>query len=176
MNILMGGGNDQLTLTDVTSQKDMTLDAGAGDDTVQLTRVSAYDNFFAILGDGNDQLTIADLYDFFGATKIDGGSGTDRLNKTGAFPTSQVTQLNFEWINGVPQLGLVASPSPRQCQHANSLTGQFAGSRPIFRTSTANFGTSTAQFSHRRQRHGQEFRSATSLLGRPTCSSASCSH
>ena len=110
MSFLMGGGNDQLTLTDVNSQKDMTIDAGAGNDTVQLTRVSAFDNFFALLGDGDDLLNITDLRDFFGATKIDGGAGTDRLNKTGAFPTSQVTQLNFEWINGVPQPGVVVLP------------------------------------------------------------------
>jgi hypothetical protein len=111
MTILMGDGNDQLTLTHTRSQKDVTLDAGAGDDTVQLTDVSAYDNFFANLGDGNDQLTIADLYDFFGTAKIDGGNGTDRLTRTGAFPTSNVTQINFEWINGHPQLGLaVATP------------------------------------------------------------------
>lgn len=109
MSILMGGGNDSLTLTSVSSQSDMTLDAGAGDDNVQLNDVLALDNFFANLGDGNDLLNIVDLRALFGTAKLDGGAGTDRLTKSGAFPTS-ATQLAFEWINGVPQPGVVVLP------------------------------------------------------------------
>jgi hypothetical protein len=112
MNIWMGAGNDQLTLTDTSSQKDMTLDAGAGNDTVQLTRVLARDNFFASLGDGDDLLNIVDFYELFGSTKIDGGAGTDRLNKTGTFSTTQLTQSNFEWINGHPQPGTLQTAVP----------------------------------------------------------------
>jgi hypothetical protein len=100
MTVLMGGGNDVLKLTNVFTGHDLNLDAGAGDDNVQLTEVTAIDNFFANLGDGNDVLTVNDLSIVYGKGTIDGGAGTDSMTKTGYFPTGQVTQANFEWING----------------------------------------------------------------------------
>ena len=93
----------------MTSYKDFNLDAGAGDDKLEVNDVCAVDNFFAQLGDGNDNVTINDLYLINGKTQIDGGAGSDSITKTGAFPTSQVTQSNFEWINGRPVL-VIAQP------------------------------------------------------------------
>ncbi len=62
------------------------------------------DDFFAELGDGNDNVTVNDLYVFHGKTQIDGGAGNDSITKAGVFPTTQVTQSNFEWVNGRPIL------------------------------------------------------------------------
>jgi hypothetical protein len=109
INARGGDGADLLHLDNVTSYKDFNLDAGAGDDKLEVNDVCAVDNFFAQLGDGNDNATINDLYLINGKTQIDGGAGTDSLTKTGAFPTTQVTQSNFEWVNGRPVL-VVAQP------------------------------------------------------------------
>jgi hypothetical protein len=104
INVRAGDGADLLHLNGVTSYKDFNLDAGAGDDKVELNYICAVDNFFANLGDGNDNATVNDLYVIHGKTQIDAGNGSDSLTKTGAFPTSQVTQSGFEWINGRPML------------------------------------------------------------------------
>ena len=109
INVRGGDGADLLHLDNVTSYKDFNLDAGAGDDKLEVNDVCAVDNFFAQLGDGNDNVTINDLYLINGKTQIDGGAGSDSITKTGAFPTSQVTQSNFEWINGRPVL-VIAQP------------------------------------------------------------------
>ena len=80
------------------------------------TMSCAVDNFFAKLGDGNDIADINDLYVIHGKTQIDAGNGSDSLTKTGAFPTSQVTQTGFEWINGRPVfLATFAQPIGNDC-------------------------------------------------------------
>jgi hypothetical protein len=104
INVRAGDGADLLHLNGVTSYKDFNLDAGAGDDKMELDYICAVDNFFAKLGDGNDVAKINDLYVIHGKTQIDAGNGYDSLTRTGAFPTSQVTQTGFEWINGRPVL------------------------------------------------------------------------
>jgi hypothetical protein len=109
INVRAGDGADLLHLDNVTSYKDFNLDAGAGDDKLEINDVCAVDNFFAKLGDGNDVAVINDLYLINGKTQIDAGNGTDSLTKTGAFPTTQVTQTGFEWINGRPVLTLATS-------------------------------------------------------------------
>jgi hypothetical protein len=106
INARGGDGADLLHLDNVTSYKDFNLDAGAGDDKLEVNDVCAVDNFFAQLGDGNDNVTVNDLYLINGKTQIDGGAGTDSITKTGAFPTSLVTQSSFEWVNGRPVLVL----------------------------------------------------------------------
>ena len=104
INVRGGDGADTIHLDHVTTYKDFNLDAGAGDDKLQINYACAVDNFFANLGDGNDNATITDLYTIHGKTQIDGGNGVDSITKTGAFPTTQVTQTGFEWINGRPVL------------------------------------------------------------------------
>lgn len=111
INVRGGDGADLLHLDSVTSYKDFNLDAGAGDDTMQLNNVCAVDNFFANLGDGNDNVNVNDLYVIHGKTQIDGGTGNDSITKTGAFPTTQVTQSNFEWVNGRPVLTIPVNKS-----------------------------------------------------------------
>jgi hypothetical protein len=108
IGVRTGGGQDLIHLDHVTSFKDINLDAGVGDDAIEINYAVAVDNFFANLGDGNDNIAINDLYVINKATKIDGGAGSDSITKTGAFPTSQVTQTSFEWVNGRPVL--VISP------------------------------------------------------------------
>jgi hypothetical protein len=102
INVRAGDGADLLHLDNVTSYKDFNLDAGAGDDRLEANDVCAVDNFFASLGEGNDAADIKNLYVIHGKTQIDAGNGSDSLTKSGAFPTSQVTQTSFEWINGRP--------------------------------------------------------------------------
>jgi hypothetical protein len=104
INVRGGDGADLLHLDNVTSYKDFNLDAGAGDDRMEINNVCAVDNFFAKLGDGNDYASVNDLYVIHGKTQIDGGNGSDSITKTGVFPTTQVTQTSFEWINGRPVL------------------------------------------------------------------------
>jgi hypothetical protein len=97
---LLGAGNDTLRLTDFTSFRTINLDAGAGNDAVDLVRTMAVENFFAALGEGDDSLNIVDLFQPVGLTRIDGGAGYDRLNKSGAFPAARVEQTGWEVING----------------------------------------------------------------------------
>ena len=104
INVRAGDGADIIHLDHVTSYKDFNLDAGAGDDKLEINYACAVDNFFAKLGDGNDNATVTDLYTIHGKTQFDGGNGNDSLTKTGAFPTVQLTQTGFEWINGRPVL------------------------------------------------------------------------
>jgi hypothetical protein len=102
IGIRTGGGNDAIHLDHVLSgsQGDLNLDAGAGDDTVELNYIEAVNNFMAKLGDGSDSLKVNDLFVDFGQTTIDGGNGVDSLTRSGAFPTSRLSQIGFEWING----------------------------------------------------------------------------
>jgi hypothetical protein len=109
INVRGGDGADLIHLDHVTSYKDFNLDAGAGDDKLEINYACAVDNFFAKLGDGNDNATVTDLYTIHGKTQLDGGNGSDSLTKTGAFPTVQLTQTGFEWVNGRPVL-TVANP------------------------------------------------------------------
>jgi hypothetical protein len=109
INVRGGDGADIIHLDHVTTYKDFNLDAGAGDDKLEINYACAVDNFFAKLGDGNDNATITDLYTIHGKTQLDAGNGSDSLTKTGAFPTVQLTQTGFEWINGRPVL-TVANP------------------------------------------------------------------
>lgn len=104
INVRGGDGADLLHLESTTSYKTFNLDAGAGDDKLEMNDVCAVDSFFAQLGDGNDAVTSNGLYIINGKTQIDGGAGTDSITKTGAFPTAQLTQSNFEWVNGRPVL------------------------------------------------------------------------
>jgi hypothetical protein len=107
MSVLMGGGNDTLKLLNSTAFDNMLLDAGAGNDVVDLNNVFGVDNFFALLGDGDDILTTFNLYQPVGLARIDGGNGTDRLTKSGAFPAARLEQTNWEYVNGIRQ-GLFA--------------------------------------------------------------------
>jgi hypothetical protein len=109
INARGGDGADLLHLDNVTSYKDFNLDAGAGDDKLEINTVCAVDDFFAQMGDGNDAVTSNGLYIINGKTQIDGGAGTDSITKTGAFPTAQLTQSSFEWVNGRP-VGLLVNP------------------------------------------------------------------
>lgn len=109
INVRAGDGADIIHLDNVTSYKDFNLDAGAGNDSLSVNDVCAVDDFFASLGDGNDAATINDLYVIHNKTQIDGGAGVDSITKTGSFPTTHVTQSNFEWVNGRPVL-VVSNP------------------------------------------------------------------
>ncbi len=100
INVRGGDGADLLHLESVTSYKDFNLDAGAGDDKLEMSDVCAVDNFFTQMGEGNDAVTSNGLYVINGKTQIDGGAGSDSITKTGAFPTAQLTQSSFEWVNG----------------------------------------------------------------------------
>ena len=104
VNIRAGAGNDTIHVYDSTAYLDMSIDAGVGDDTVDLSGNCAVQNFFASLGAGNDTLTVRNLYTINGKTTFDGGAGSDRLNRSGVIPTQQLTQTNWEWINGLPIL------------------------------------------------------------------------
>jgi hypothetical protein len=106
MSILMGSGNDVLKLIDATVFDNMLLDTGAGNDLMELNNVLAVDNLFALLGEGDDTLNIMSLYQPLGIARIDGGAGYDRLNKSGAFPTTGLQQIGWEMINGRHQLSI----------------------------------------------------------------------
>ena len=100
INIRGGDGDDILHLDNVTAYQDFNLDAGAGNDRLEADDVCAVDDLFARLSDGNDSADLRNLYVIHGRTQIDGGNGSDSLTKSGAFPTAQLTQTGFEWING----------------------------------------------------------------------------
>src|SRR5262249_16273768 len=97
IGIRTGGGNDTIHLDHVVSGPggDLNLDAGAGDDAVDLDYIEAVNNFMAKLGDGSDNLTIRDLFVDHGQTTVDGGGGTNSLTTAGAYPTSKLTQTGF---------------------------------------------------------------------------------
>ena len=112
IGVRTGGGNDLIHFDHVDTYHEMNLDAGTGDDTVELNYALAIDKFMANLGDGNDVLTINDLFvPATGQTKFFGGNGVDRLTKTGVFPTSNVEQTDWEYINGVPTWWDILTPA-----------------------------------------------------------------
>jgi hypothetical protein len=97
-------------LSHVYANGNINVRAGDGADLIHLDNVTSYKDFnFANLGDGNDNLAVNDLYVIHGKTQINGGAGSDSLTNTGAFPTTQLTQTGFEWVNGRPVL-VVSQP------------------------------------------------------------------
>src|SRR5262249_44717824 len=108
IGIRTGGGNDTIHLDNILSGShgDLNLDAGAGDDAVDLNHIEAVNNFMAKLGDGSDNLTIRELFVAFGQTTVEGGGGTDSLTTAGALP-NRLTPTGFEWINGRHVLSVV---------------------------------------------------------------------
>lgn len=107
INIRAGAGNDTVHMYNSTAYQDINIDTGLGNDTGDVSGDCAVQNFFANMGDGNDTLTVNNLYTIHGKTTLDGGAGSDHLNKSGVTPSAQLTQINWEYLNGRIILGPV---------------------------------------------------------------------
>jgi hypothetical protein len=111
MVVKLGDGNDVVDMRAVRSVSGIgtnsviQLEGMAGDDTFTLNDIEVLDNFFALMGEGSDTLDMT----FVKANvsmKLDGGAGvgTDRLQKHLMPFNPNLTQQNWEFINGIPQL------------------------------------------------------------------------
>jgi hypothetical protein len=100
MALDLGAGKDQLTIENSFGDDIVAL-TGIGDDTVKLTEVRAFDQFFVDTSHGNDTLDMV----FLSATDlaIHGGTGFDKLTKFLDGPTHTRTISGWESINGVFQ-------------------------------------------------------------------------
>jgi hypothetical protein len=99
-----GLGNDTIYFNDLRSSHDININAGAGNDKVDILNGAVVDNFMADLGDGDDVLSISSLRTMAQSnsdkTRILGGNGTDRITRTGT-PFKNLEMTGWEYINGV---------------------------------------------------------------------------
>jgi hypothetical protein len=100
MALDLGAGKDRLTIENSFGDDIVAL-TGTGDDTVKLTEVRAFDQFFVDTSHGNDTLDMV----FLSATDlaIHGGTGFDKLTRFLDGPTHTRTITGWESINGVVQ-------------------------------------------------------------------------
>lgn len=101
INVNTGLGDDTITFDGLRSNHDINIDAGAGQDKVEVLNGAVVDNFMAQLGDGDDVLTINNLNTTIqaGTTRILGGNGTDRITMSAYSPRSPEL-TGWEYING----------------------------------------------------------------------------
>jgi hypothetical protein len=103
VDVSTGGGNDSISFDGVSAATNINIDAGAGDDACQLDHAFAADNFFANLGDGNDYLSVSGLdLNGYSTAKFDGGNGIDSLYLNGVTGPGQLSDVNWEYLNGRP--------------------------------------------------------------------------
>lgn len=102
-----GLGNDIINFDGLRSSHDINIDAGAGNDRVDVLNGALVDNFMAELGDGDDVMTVnamnTRLRPNSAKTQISGGNGTDRLTTSG-FPARNLELTGWEYVNGLPVL------------------------------------------------------------------------
>jgi hypothetical protein len=83
---------------------DVSVDAGAGDDSGAMSAIAASDEIIARLGDGNDMLSVDNSRGFKVSLLGDGG-GFDSLQKTASVTSvTTFTQSGWEYVNGIQQL------------------------------------------------------------------------
>jgi hypothetical protein len=108
----LGGGNDVVDMRSIRSvsglgsNSTIQLEGGAGDDKFTLNDIEVLDNFFALMGDGSDTLDMT----YVKANKsmtLDGGGGVgiDSLERHLMPAIPNLTTKNWEFINGVRQIG-----------------------------------------------------------------------
>jgi hypothetical protein len=115
VTLLLGGGNDTATLKKVSARRNVHIEAHAGNDTVEVERLSALDNFYALMAEGDDVLKLHDIFGGQIAFQLDGGSGIDRITKTGEHtPIRRLDQVNWEYVNGVTTA--VNSPTAKKAK------------------------------------------------------------
>ena len=100
MALDLGAGKDQLTVENSFGDDIFAL-TGIGDDTVKLTEVRAFDQFFVDTSHGNDTLDMV----FLSARDlaVHGGTGFDKLTRFLDGPTATRAITGWESINGVLQ-------------------------------------------------------------------------
>ncbi len=89
-----GAGNDTVNMTDIFAGGDIVLSTAEGNDNVKLREVRSGDDFWVLLGEGNDVLETQYLR--ADELMLDGGAGTDRLYESIPGPSNKITKLNFE--------------------------------------------------------------------------------
>ncbi len=100
LTVALGGGNDELSVTNAVVNGGFSIYADAGDDKVELKSVAVADALMARMGEGSDTLLL-DYVDAETMTLL-GEGGIDCLKKTNT-SHSQLSQSGWEWINGVRQ-------------------------------------------------------------------------
>jgi hypothetical protein len=99
VHIYMGGGNDVFDLRAGNWGYDVTVDAGAGNDTGYLAGF-LYDDAIVRMGEGDDNLELGHVN--ANTLNIDGGNGVDRLRKTQYLAIDYLFENGWEYINGRP--------------------------------------------------------------------------
>jgi hypothetical protein len=79
-SVYTGSGNDTVSVDTVSVYNRLTIDTGAGDDNVSITK-SATDELFALLGADDDTLSLTTVSARRSA--LDGGDGTNSLYLAG---------------------------------------------------------------------------------------------
>lgn len=102
INVLMGAGDDNLYMLGSFAGADILLSGDQGNDTFRLTEVRSQDDFFAYMGDGDDTLNL----EYVGADQmiLDGGAGSDSVNRWNNAYVRDLALQNWETINGVKQV------------------------------------------------------------------------
>jgi hypothetical protein len=105
IKVTTGLGNDTINFDGLRSSHDIDIDAGAGNDRVDVLNGAVVDNFMAELGDGDDVMTVNNFSAISHTTiakiRISGGNGTDSLTTMG-FPSRNPELTGWEYINGNP--------------------------------------------------------------------------
>ena len=83
ISVLTGGGDDQVTLDNVTAHRELNVDTS----------------------NGNDHLDLLDYVYGLGDVNLFGGLGTDRLTYRSNNFLHNVTKTGWEFVNGIAQLG-----------------------------------------------------------------------
>jgi hypothetical protein len=102
INILMGAGNDNVYMLGCFAGADILLSGDKGNDTFRLTEVRSQDDFFAFMGDDADVLNM----EYVGADEmiLDGGAGSDSVQRWNNAYVRDLALQNWETINGVRQI------------------------------------------------------------------------
>jgi hypothetical protein len=100
MVVELGAGTDFLDMVHASARGFISLGGQKGNDTMRLTEIESFDNFFASMGEGSDTLTITNVKTPKTVT-LDGGDGDgyDKLFLSQS-PNIQLIRQGFEEING----------------------------------------------------------------------------
>jgi hypothetical protein len=108
-----GLGNDTIYFDGLASAHDINIDAGAGNDRVDVLNGAVIDNFMAQLGDGDDVMSINNLKTRLqpgtAKTQISGAGGVDRLTISGS-PFRNLEMTGWEYFNGNPIFAPLVNP------------------------------------------------------------------
>jgi hypothetical protein len=96
---------DTVSLENVSTGLDLKIGTGGGADIIRVDDAVAFRDLTIDAGDGNDRVDLVDHVISLGFARLLGGSGVDRLNKSSNTSLQNgLLQTGWEYINGFPQL------------------------------------------------------------------------